>query len=312
MMENQPVIRVDNVYKSFKNVKAVKGISLTIQEGQFIALLGPNGAGKTTLVEMIEGIQKPDEGEILLMGKHWKGNEDELHHILGLSLQETRYIDKLTVKETLMLFASFYELGKTRVAEIIELVDLEEKQDSYVVNLSGGQRQKLALGISLINYPKILILDEPTTGLDPNARQDVWNILHKLKKQMHTSLILTTHYMEEAEQLCDYIVLIDHGKILREGTLDQLLDEEDSNKLVEFTLENSGNTQFTWNNHSDFSIQWDSIRSKGHLALNDMEKDIPEFLKYLQQNGLRLKNMECRRKTLNDLFISLTGRRLDE
>ena len=128
---NDPVIKAKNIYKSFKNVQAVKGISLTINEGRFIALLGPNGAGKTTLVEMIEGIQKPDAGEILLMGKHWKGNEDELHHIMGLSLQETRYIDKLTVKETLLLFASFYELDINRVKEIIELVNLEEKQNSY-------------------------------------------------------------------------------------------------------------------------------------------------------------------------------------
>ncbi|MEJ2545194.1 MAG: ABC transporter ATP-binding protein [Calditrichaceae bacterium] len=307
-----PVIEVKNVYKSFKHVEAVKGISLDINEGQFIALLGPNGAGKTTLVEMIEGIQKPDKGEILLMDKHWKGNEDELHHILGLSLQETRYIDKLTVKETLLLFASFYELGKDRIEEIIELVDLLEKQNSYVVNLSGGQRQRLALSISLINNPKILILDEPTTGLDPNARRDVWNILHRLKKQKHTSLILTTHYMEEAEQLCDYIVLMDHGTILKEGTLDQLLDEDQGNKLVEFTIEDTDNSEQIFEELNTFSVDWDMENSKGILPLDDMEKELPEFLQYLKQNKLHLKNMECRRKTLDDLFVSLTGRRLDE
>jgi ABC-2 type transport system ATP-binding protein len=312
MGTQQPVIEVKNVHKSFKNVQAVKGISLTIHQGQFIALLGPNGAGKTTLVEMIEGIQKPDEGEILLMGKHWKGNEDELHHMLGLSLQETRYIDKLTVNETLGLFASFYELGKERVTDIVETVDLEEKQNSYVVNLSGGQRQRLALGISLLNNPKLLILDEPTTGLDPNARRDVWNILRKLKRQMHTSLILTTHYMEEAEQLCDYIILIDHGKILKEGTLDQLLDEDHGSKLVEFSLEEKIDSQKILDQLSSFAVQWDSLNNKGNLALNEMEKDLPEFLEYLKQNNLRLKNMECRRKTLDDLFVSLTGRRLDE
>ena len=312
MVNNKPVIEVDNVYKSFKHVQAVKGISLNIHEGQFIALLGPNGAGKTTLVEMIEGIQKPDKGEILLMGKHWKGNEDELHHILGLSLQETRYIDKLTVKETLLLFASFYELDKDRVDEIVELVDLQEKQNSYVVNLSGGQRQRLALGISLINNPKILILDEPTTGLDPNARRDVWNILHKLKKQKHTSLILTTHYMEEAEHLCDYIVLMDHGTILKEGTLDQLLDEDRGNKMVEFVLENLNKSAKPFEKLSAFSVDWDSENNRGILALDEMEKELPEFLNYLKMNELHLKNMECRRKTLDDLFVSLTGRRLDE
>ena len=220
-----PVIEAKNIWKSFKTVQAVKGINLKIPKGQFTALLGPNGAGKTTLVEMIEGIQKPDSGEITIMGKHWKGNEDELHRIIGLSLQETRFIDKLRLTETLQLFASFFNLGKERVNEIIEIVGLEEKRKSFVVNLSGGQRQRLAIGIALINAPSILLLDEPTTGLDPNARREIWDILHRLKKVSETSMILTTHYMEEAEKLCDYIVIMHNGIILREGTLDQLLQE---------------------------------------------------------------------------------------
>jgi ABC-2 type transport system ATP-binding protein len=223
-----PVIEVKNVWKSFKTVQAVRGINLRIPRGQFTALLGPNGAGKTTLVEMIEGIQKPDSGDITIIGKHWKGNEDELHRIIGLSLQETRFIDKLRVTETLSLFASFFNLGKERVNEILELVGLEEKRKSYVVNLSGGQRQRLAIGIALINTPAILLLDEPTTGLDPNARREIWEILHKLRSVSETSMILTTHYMEEAERLCDYIVIMDNGVILREGTLDQLLQNAGS------------------------------------------------------------------------------------
>jgi ABC-2 type transport system ATP-binding protein len=174
---------------------------------------------------MIEGIQKPDKGEITIMGKHWKGNEDELHRIIGLALQETRFIDKLRVTETLQLFASFFNLGRDRVNEIIDIIGLEEKKKSYVVNLSGGQRQRLAIGIALINIPAILLLDEPTTGLDPNARREIWDILHRLKKASETSMILTTHYMEEAENLCDYIVIMHNGTILREGTLDNLLQE---------------------------------------------------------------------------------------
>ncbi len=225
-MTDYNVIEVKNVWKSFKTIQAVKGISLNIPRGQFVALLGPNGAGKTTLVEMIEGIQKPDKGEITIMGKHWKGNEDELHQITGLSLQETRFIDKLRVTETLLLFASFFNLGKKRVDEIIDLVGLAEKRRSYVVNLSGGQRQRLAIGIALINTPAILLLDEPTTGLDPNARREIWDILHKLRDASETSMILTTHYMEEAEKLCDYIIIMDNGIILREGTLQQLLEKE--------------------------------------------------------------------------------------
>lgn len=227
-MAAENVIEVKKVWKSFKTVQAVKEISLSIPMGKYIALLGPNGAGKTTLVEMIEGIQKPDKGEITIMGKHWKGNEDELHRIIGLSLQETRFIDKLRVTETLQLFAGFFNLGKKRVEEIISTVGLEEKRKSYVVNLSGGQRQRLALGIALINSPAILLLDEPTTGLDPNARREIWDILQNLKKNSDTSMILTTHYMEEAEKLCDYIIIMDNGSILREGTLDQLLGEHRS------------------------------------------------------------------------------------
>lgn len=223
-MINENVIEVREIWKSFKTVQAVRGISLNIPKGQFVAILGPNGAGKTTLVEMIEGIQKPDKGDITIAGKHWKGNEDELHRIIGLSLQETRFIDKLRVTETLRLFASFFDMGKKRVDEIIDLVGLEDKRKSYVVNLSGGQRQRLALGIALINTPAILLLDEPTTGLDPNARREVWEILHKLKTGSDTSMILTTHYMEEAEKLCDYIIIMDNGVILREGTLSQLLE----------------------------------------------------------------------------------------
>jgi ABC-2 type transport system ATP-binding protein len=223
-MGAENVIEVREVWKSFKTVQAVKGISLNIPKGQFVAILGPNGAGKTTLVEMIEGIQKPDKGDITIIGKHWKGNEDELHKIIGLSLQETRFIDKLRVTETLELFASFFDMGKKRVDEIIDLVGLEEKRRAYVVNLSGGQRQRLALGLALINTPAILLLDEPTTGLDPNARREVWEILHKLKDGSDTSMILTTHYMEEAERLCDYIIIMDNGVILREGTLSQLLE----------------------------------------------------------------------------------------
>ena len=251
-----PVIELKQVYKSFNSVKAVQGIDARFRQGEFVALLGPNGAGKTTLVEMIEGIQKPDSGEIRIMGKTWKDNENDLRRIIGLSLQETYFIEKLNVFETLRLFGSFFGLGKERAEEIIRLVGLEEKRKAYVGNLSGGQRQRLALGVAIINTPRILLLDEPTTGLDPNARREIWNILRKLKKELQTSMILTTHYMEEAEELCDHIIIIDHGKILMEGTLGDLLE--------------------------------------GTPDLKAPENQVPA------------------RKSLDDLFISLTGRHLDE
>jgi len=222
--DNNHIIEVRKVHKSFKEIKAVKEVDLTINRGEFVALLGPNGAGKTTLVEMIEGIQIPDEGEIYIDGKQWKNHQQELHQIIGISLQETRFIEKLTAFETMQLFASFYKLDKVRVNEVIQLVGLEEKKKAYVNNLSGGQRQRLALGVALLNKPQLLLLDEPTTGLDPNARREIWHILLQLKKDFNTSLILTTHYMEEAEFLCDRIIIMDQGTILSQGTLKEILD----------------------------------------------------------------------------------------
>ena len=254
--DHELVIELKQVYKSFKTVRAVSGIDARFRRGEFIALLGPNGAGKTTLVEMIEGIQKPDSGEIRILGKTWKDHENDLRKIIGLSLQETYFIEKLSVYETLRLFGSFFGLGKDRAEEIIHIVGLEEKRKAYVVNLSGGQRQRLALGVAIINTPEILLLDEPTTGLDPNARREIWNILRKLRTELKTSMILTTHYMEEAEELCDYIIIMDHGRILVEGTLNDLLEEIPEGKITP-----------------------DSVPA---------------------------------RKSLDDLFTSLTGRHLDE
>jgi ABC-2 type transport system ATP-binding protein len=223
-VDNHYIVDVRNVHKSFKDIKAVKGVDLTINRGEFLALLGPNGAGKTTLVEMIEGIQQPDSGEIFIDNKQWKNHQHELHRIIGISLQETRFIEKLTAFETMQLFASFYKLDSSRVSEVIHMVGLEEKRKAYVNNLSGGQRQRLALGVALLNKPQLLLLDEPTTGLDPNARREIWQILLQLKKEFNTSLILTTHYMEEAEFLCDRIIIMDQGIILSRGSLQEILD----------------------------------------------------------------------------------------
>ena len=311
-MQTDPVIEVKNVWKSFKTVQAVRGIDLKIPKGQFVALLGPNGAGKTTLVEMIEGIQKPDKEEITIMGKKWKGNEDELHNIIGLSLQETHFIDKLRVSETLMLFAGFFNLGKERVDEIIDIVGLQEKRKAYVVNLSGGQRQRLAIGISLINNPAILLLDEPTTGLDPNARREIWEILKTLKTGAKTSMILTTHYMEEAENLCDYIVIMDNGVILKEGTLVQLLEEETDEKVVEFTAENPLSHEEISSADLPFVIHRGEYAEKGFVTLTNFETELPAFMSFMKSRNVTLKHMECRRKTLDDLFVSLTGRKINE
>jgi ABC-2 type transport system ATP-binding protein len=233
ILDHHHIVDVRNVHKSFRDVKAVKGVDLSINRGEFVALLGPNGAGKTTLVEMIEGIQQPDTGEIFIDGKQWKNHQHELHQVIGISLQETRFIEKLTSFETMLLFASFYSLGTARVEEVMHLVGLDEKKKAYVSNLSGGQRQRLALGVALLNKPPLLLLDEPTTGLDPNARREIWHILLQLKKEFNTSLILTTHYMEEAEFLCDRIVIMDQGLILSQGSINEILSMNGGQKNLD-------------------------------------------------------------------------------
>jgi len=307
----EPIIRIESLFKSFKDVKAVNGINLKLYPGEFVAVLGPNGAGKTTLVEMIEGIQKPDQGEIYIKGKQWKRHHAELNRVLGISLQETWFIEKLTVKETLILFASFYKLGETRVKEIINLIRLEEKQKAYVKNLSGGQRQRLALGIALLNYPEVLILDEPTTGLDPNARRELWEILLKLKTERNTSMILTTHYMEEAEYLCDRIIIMDKGKILAQGTLDELLSANNSKEIIEFSTKDAISDQL-FCGQDVYKLIRDENTNRTKLIVKSIVDQLPVFLQKVKENGIILSNLECRKLTLDDLFISMTGKHLGD
>jgi ABC-2 type transport system ATP-binding protein len=310
LSQSEPIIRIESLYKSFKDVKAVDGINLKLFPGEFVAVLGPNGAGKTTLVEMIEGIQKPDQGEIFIKGKHWKHHHAELNRILGISLQETWFIEKLTVQETLLLFASFYKLGDERVKEIINLIRLEEKKKAYVKNLSGGQRQRLALGIALLNYPEVLILDEPTTGLDPNARRELWEILLKLKTERNTSMILTTHYMEEAEYLCDRIIIIDQGKILAKGTLNELLLACDKHEIIEIGIIGPPPIDFATIN----GVQKSRFNSKDNafvLEVRKITETLPILLKKLEESNTEIAELECRTLTLDDLFISMTGRHLN-
>jgi ABC-2 type transport system ATP-binding protein len=305
-------IKVVNVKKYFKEVKAVDGIDLEIRAGEFVALLGPNGAGKTTLVEMIEGIQQPDTGEILIRGKHWKHHADELHRILGISLQENHFFDKLTVLETLSLFASFYGLPGRRNMNTLEITGLQEKGKEYVKNLSGGQRQKLALGIALLNDAQILLLDEPTTGLDPASRREIWNILNRLRSERNITLILTTHYMEEAEFLCERIIIMDNGKILAEGTLQQLLLQSKSHELIEFSLEQEIATTSFAGIPGVYKFIWDDKLKKGQLLVDQIVTQLPLFLNQIDNLKVAIKSLECRQVTLDDLFISMTGRHLTQ
>jgi len=246
------------------------------------------------------------------MNRHWKGNETYLRRHLGISLQETRFIDKLTTTETLRLFASFYGIGEERIAEILELIRLQDKRKAYTVNLSGGQRQRLAIGIALMNSPSVLLLDEPTSGLDPNSRREIWDILLHLKKNQHTTMILTTHYMDEASFLCDKIVIMDKGKILAEGTLEELLTRNQSDEIIEFNLE--GNPEdlnlknITWLR----KMNWDADRKKVTLFVTEILQALPQILEKTSSGKYKIMGLECRKMTLDDLFISLTGRRLND
>lgn len=306
------MINITQVTKSFKGFKAIDHLSLTINTGEYLALLGPNGAGKTTLVEMIEGLQLPDSGEIIINGLNWKHDDKKLRNMMGLSLQETKFIDKLNVRETLELFGSFYQLSKARAGEIMQIVNLEAKSKTYTVNLSGGQRQKLALGIALLNNPKILLLDEPTTGLDPNARREIWEILLKLKEKRGTTLILTTHYMEEAEQLCDRIVIIDNGKILGEGTLESLLSDFSKGEIITFELGQRSGNEVLNEVKGLKELVWLNGNGKGRLVVEDITQSLPHFLEILKTQQITLNELGSRKKTLDDLFVAMTGRRLHE
>ena len=310
-MVTEYLIDAKGLHKHFKKVKAVDGVDFALEKGEYVALLGPNGAGKTTLVEMIEGIRTPDQGQILVRGRSLNEDKSALYGLLGISFQETRFLEKITVLETVRLFASFYKQPDEKIGKVIHLVGLEDKKDAYTKNLSGGQRQRLALGISLLNDPEILILDEPTTGLDPSARREIWDILLKLKKNMGTSLILTTHYMEEATHLCDRIIIMDKGRFLAEGSLSSLISRMNMPDVALFTVEGTIPDDLVLK-QDEPDIQWDRAKGKGRCEMKNVASDMPLLFTFLENHNLRLVDFEHTKPTLDDVFLSMTGRRLSE
>jgi len=220
-----PALRVRALRKSYRDVVAVDGIDLHVDAGECFGLLGPNGAGKTTTIEICEGLTTPDSGEVQVLGRQWKSDEQELRQRLGVQLQETQLTEKLTVIETVTLFRSFYRHGR-EPDDVMRMVQLEEKRRARVGNLSGGQKQRLALACALVGAPEVLFLDEPTTGLDPQARRQLWDLITGFKREGRT-VVLTTHYMDEAQQLCDRVAIMDHGRIIAEGTPNSLMASVD-------------------------------------------------------------------------------------
>src|SRR5918994_5384702 len=230
--EGTPALRCKGLVKRYADVLAVDGLDLEIRPGECFGLLGPNGAGKTTTIEICEGLTDPDEGEVLVLGRRWGEHDRELRAMLGISLQETQFSEKLTVEETVRLFRSFYPRGPS-AAEVISTVQLQDKRTGRVGQLSGGQRQRLALACALVGDPALLFLDEPTTGLDPQSRRQLWELIERFKADGR-AILLTTHYMEEAERLCDQVAIVDHGRVIALGTPRDLVASLSAEHVVEF------------------------------------------------------------------------------
>jgi ABC-2 type transport system ATP-binding protein len=229
-----PPLLVRGLRKTFGDVVAVDGLDLEVRGGECFGLLGPNGAGKTSTIEICEGLSTPDAGDVIVLGRRWGEDDRGLRERLGISLQETQFSDKLTVAETLHLFRSFYRRGAAPDA-VIDMVQLQEKVGARVGKLSGGQKQRLALACALVGDPELLFLDEPTTGLDPQARRQLWELIERLRSEGR-SILLTTHYMEEAERLCDRVAIVDHGRVISEGTPRELIDSLGSEHVLEFAV----------------------------------------------------------------------------
>lgn len=287
------IVEVRNLKKYYKDIKAVDGISFSIEEGSVFALLGPNGAGKTTTVEILEGLRKKDSGEIKLFGENVTELSKDMKRRIGVQLQKSAFFDNLTVWETLSMFRELYGKGY-KAKEILEMIHLVDKRKSLVKNLSGGQLQRLALGVALINDPDLIFLDEPTTGLDPQARRMIWEIIKDLKNKGKT-IFLTTHYMEEAEYLADVVCIIDHGKIVEMGKPEEIIKRSGLKTIID--IETS----------EDFVIEGAKKLdvNKYRLMVNNPEKVLAEILK----SG-KVLNVMIRKPNLEDVFLKLTGHSL--
>jgi ABC-2 type transport system ATP-binding protein len=292
-------------------VEAVRGLSLAIETGECFGLLGPNGAGKTTTIEILEGLLEPTAGQVSILGHTWQDNARELREWLGISLQETRLSEKLTVRETIELFASFYREPRSS-SDVLEQMQLSEKADTWVGKLSGGQRQRLAVATALVGNPRILFLDEPTTGLDPQSRRQLWDIIRAFQKSGGT-VLLTTHYMDEAERLCDRLAIVDYGQIIAEGTPANLIERLGGHHVVEFAV--SGNSNGTalevWRGLPGV----ESVRTDDGLVclhVREPHLTIPALLDAIDNQHEQLLHLTTRQASLEDVFVRLTGRHLRE
>ena len=310
MNEAAAAVSVRELRKNYDAVEAVRGLSFEIAAGRCFGLLGPNGAGKTTTIEILEGLLQATAGDVVVLGRRWGKDDQEIRERLGVCLQQTVLSEKLTVHETLRLFRSFYRDGRPPEAVIAD-VGLQEKASARVGALSGGQKQRLAVACALVGDPELLFLDEPTTGLDPQSRRQVWDVVNDFKTRGRT-VLLTTHYMDEAERLCDQIAIVDHGKIIATGTPRELMTSLGGDHVVEVALAGDGASV---PNVQDLAAL-PSVRSvhtqAGRLVFTVSEPHvaIPALLERLRQSRLELANLTTRHASLEDVFVSLTGRHL--
>jgi ABC-2 type transport system ATP-binding protein len=299
-------LEIRGLRKAYKDVVAVEGLDLEVSTGECFGLLGPNGAGKTTTIEICEGLNQPDAGEVRVLGETWRTGAKALRQRLGVSLQETQFSDKLTVAETLRLFRSFYPRPRP-LEEVLDAVQLGEKRNGRVGQLSGGQKQRLALACALVSDPELFFLDEPTTGLDPQSRRQLWDLIEGVKRAGRT-VLLTTHYMEEAEQLCDRVAIVDHGKVIALGSPRELIASLGAEHVVEFKV--------TGELHEAELLALDgakNLRRKDGtylLEVSQAHRTVPALLELLTARGLPLEALSTHSATLDDVFVHLTGRQL--
>ncbi|MHC4278141.1 MAG: ABC transporter ATP-binding protein [Planctomycetota bacterium] len=301
-------VEVNNLTKRYGNLVAVNALSFDIGKEEIFGLLGPNGAGKTTTVEMIEGLRKPDDGTIKVCGIDVLKGSDRVKEIIGVQLQSTTIYDKIKVREVIDLFGGYYQKSRP-TDKILEDVSIADKQGSFVGTLSGGQKQRVALALALVNDPEVLFLDEPTTGLDPQARRNVWDIIEGLRGKGKT-VILTTHYMEEAERLCDRVGIIDHGRIIVLDTTRDLIAKQNLESAIEFTTSKSVSKESLEKLPKVSKVTQDGDRCILHTK--ESSRVLAELTRLSEENGFNLENISVRKATLEDVFLALTGRKLRE
>jgi len=300
------VIAVDDVYKSYADVKAVDGVSFQVAKGEIFGLLGPNGAGKTTTMEMIEGLHAPDSGELHVLGMDVRHSATAIKNRIGVQLQTAALYPQLTVTELLALFGTFYA-RRQPVEQLLDDLELGEKRNAQTKNLSGGQRQRLSVALALVNDPEVVFLDEPTTGLDPAARQGLWTVVRRLKDQGRT-ILMTTHYMEEAEALCDRLAIMDHGKVLDSGTVDELIGRRFHERGVHFGRAGAPEAAKLEALPAVSRVVYE--QDEVVLFTSDVPVTIAGLLDLTNRAGTEPANLMIRRASLEDVFLELTGRAL--